>query len=92
MRVQDYFFLSAHKYAFDLVMELNGQWRDRQTIQGRTENNSGGHQLYLSPGIRLTAGQYLSLGFSFGIPIVEHFNGDQDELDYRAVGTLSFYY
>ena len=89
---EDYFFLSAHRYAVDLVMELNGQWRERQTLAGRTENNSGGHQLYLSPGVRLTAGQHWSTGFSFGIPLVEHFNGRQDELDYRAVGTLSFYY
>jgi hypothetical protein len=88
----DYFFLSPGQYALDLVMELNGQWRDHQSVHGERVDNSGGHQLYVSPGVRLTAGQHVNLGLSFGVPIVEHFNGNQDELDYRAVGTLSFYY
>ncbi|HLF97586.1 MAG TPA: transporter [Methylococcaceae bacterium] len=88
----DYFFLSPGQYAVDLVMELNGQWRDRQSVSGEDVENSGAHQLYVSPGVRLTAGQHVNLGLSFGVPIVEHFNGHQDQLDYRAVGTLSFYY
>lgn len=88
----DYFFLTPGRYAVDLVMELNGQWRDQQSVNGEEVENSGAHQLYVSPGVRLTAGQHVNLGLSFGVPIVEHFNGHQDQLDYRAVGTLSFYY
>lgn len=88
----DYFFLPQGSYALDLVMELNGQWRDLQSVRGQSVANSGGHQLYLSPGVRLTAGQHWNMGVSFGVPVVEHFNSHQDELDYRAVGTLSFYY
>jgi hypothetical protein len=83
----EYFFLTPGRYAVDLVMELNGQWRDQQSVHGEKVENSGAHQLYVSPG-----GQHVNLGLSFGVPVVEHFNGHQDQLDYRAVGTLSFYY
>lgn len=89
---RDWFFLPRGNRALDLILELNGQWRERQTLDGRTERNAGAHQLYLSPGLRLTAGRHWNLGLSFGIPLVEHFNGDQDELDFRLVGTVSFYY
>lgn len=89
---QDWFFLPKGNRALDLILELNGQWRERQTIDGRTERNSGSHQIYLSPGLRLTAGRHWNAGLSLGIPLLDHFNGDQDELDYRLVGTVSFYY
>lgn len=59
-------------------MELNGQC-DRQAVAGRTGHDSGSHQWYL--GLRLTAGQHWSAGFAFGNPLVEHFDGHQDELD-----------
>lgn len=74
----------------DLVLELNGQWREKQTVDDERERNSGAHQLYLSPGIRIGSASNVSLSLSFGLPLVENFNGDQDELDYRIQGTLSY--
>ena len=38
------------KFGLDLVMEINGEWRDYEEIAGVIDHNSGGNILYLSPG------------------------------------------
>jgi hypothetical protein len=38
--------------AFDLVLELNGQWHAKEVQAGVTDPNSGGTTLYLAPGLR----------------------------------------
>ncbi len=37
----------------DVVIELNGDYRDQDDIAGTSEENSGGNILYLSPGARI---------------------------------------
>ena len=73
----------------DLVVELNGDSRQRVNIGGNTEENTGGHTLYLSPGIRVGLGHSVSLYTSVGIPIVNELNGLQSEPDYRVIGGVS---
>jgi hypothetical protein len=74
----------------DLVVELNGDSRQRVNIGGESEEHSGGHSLYLSPGIRVGLGHSVSLFTSVGIPIVNDLNGLQSEPDYRVIGGVSF--
>ncbi len=83
-------FTTQDGLAMDATFEVNGQWRDKLEINGNRDRNSGGHQLYLSPGFRLMNGQAMSVGFSFGIPVISDFNGVQDNLDYRVLGTFNF--
>ena len=73
----------------DLVVELNGDSRQRVNIAGNSEENTGGHTLYLSPGIRVGLGHSVSLYTSVGIPIVNELNGLQSEPDYRVIGGVS---
>jgi hypothetical protein len=40
-------------YTLDLVLELNGEWHDKQRIAGIPDPNSGGTTVYLSPGVRV---------------------------------------
>lgn len=75
--------------AVDLVLELNGEWLDKQDIAGREERNSGGHWLYLSPGIALR-GQSWSIAASVGVPIIDDANGDQDGRDYRVTTIIQY--
>lgn len=68
--------------ALDLVIELNGEWHDKETVAGAREKNSGGNVVYLAPGARVTLGDWS--GFvSFGVPVVNGMNGIQAEPDYR---------
>jgi hypothetical protein len=79
----------ATNFAVDTILELNGEWRDQEQTDGRKDNNSGGNILYLSPGLRFTSGKHVSLGASFGIPIVQDTNGDQVEPDYRIISSIN---
>lgn len=73
----------------DVVMELNGEWRDRETRGSEVVGNSGGSHLYLSPGVRY-GGTGWSVSLSYGLPLAERLNGDQSEPDHRFVANLNF--
>jgi hypothetical protein len=74
--------------ALDLVLELNGEWHDKQTEAGVKDPNSGGNVIYLSPGLRLSMDKWS--GFvSVGIPVVKDLNGLQSEPDVRVTTGIS---
>lgn len=75
--------------ALDLVLELNGEWHHKQETGGERDENSGGHTLYLSPGLRLSQDAWSGFA-SIGIPIVNDQNGIQAEPDWRLVTGVSF--
>ena len=80
--------LSPQGPALDLVLELNGEWHDRETVAGEPEKNSGGNVVYLSPGVRLSFDRWSSF-ISFGVPVVNNLNGLQAEPDYRITTGLA---
>lgn len=70
--------------AIDLVLELNGEWHDKQEISGEIDDNSGGHVLYIAPGVRFSQGDWS--GFvSVGLPVVRDMNGEQSEPALRVM-------
>ena len=79
--------------AIDGILELNGQHQQREKQSGAQVGNSGGNSLYLSPGLRFVSGSNRwnnwNVGTSFGYPIVDASNGDQDDLGYRILGTVN---
>jgi hypothetical protein len=74
--------------ALDLVLELNGEWHDRQKIAGVTDPNSGGTVVFLSPGLRLSYEQWSGFA-SFGVPVISELNGLQAEPDWRLLTGIS---
>jgi hypothetical protein len=73
--------------ALDLVLELNGEWHDRQ--RGEEGFHSGGNTIYLSPGLRLSVDKWS--GFvSVGVPIVNDLNGIQPEAEWRLLTGVAF--
>lgn len=74
--------------AVDLVLELNGEWHAKQEGGGEKDDNSGGHVLYLAPGLRISQGA--ASGFvSVALPITNDLNGTQAEPDWRLVAGVS---
>lgn len=73
--------------SLDLVLEVNGEWHDKQEVDGDEDDNSGGTTVYLSPGLRLAAGEWSGF-LSVGLPIVNDLNGIQAEPDYRLTAGL----
>jgi Putative MetA-pathway of phenol degradation len=86
---------AAPVFALDLALELNGEWHDKQEIAGVRDPNSGGHVVYISPGIRASLSNisgYVSgiSGFaSVGIPIVNEMNGLQAKPDFRVIAGIA---
>jgi hypothetical protein len=75
--------------AFDLVLELNGEWHGKQVTSSVTDQNSGGTVIYLSPGLRLSYDKWSSY-LSVGIPVVNEPYGIQPDPSWRIITGMSF--
>ena len=62
------------------ILEFNSEWRDYKETNGLKDRNSGGNISYISPGIRILAGNNVSIG----TPAIQNTNGDQVEPDYAV--------
>ncbi len=68
------------------LLELNGQWSDRDRDAGRRVTDSGGRVLFLAPGLQFVSKRWI-LEASFQVPVAENLHGAQVERDF--VGVLS---
>ena len=66
------------------LVELNGSWMGGAREDGRSVPDSGGHLLFLSPGVQLVATRWL-LEASVQVPIAQDLRGAQPEADVVAV-------
>ena len=66
------------------LVELNGAWMDRAHEHDQRVEGSGGHILFVSPGLQLAAVRWI-VEFSLQIPILQNLHGDQLEADFVAV-------
>lgn len=80
---------SSNNAAFTLVLELNGEMREKQRAGGENDPNSGGNTIYISPGIRYAGGHNWNTALSIGAPIVTDYNGYQTPPEYRIIHRLS---
>ena len=62
-------------------------WR----IRDRIDANSGGHALYLSPGVSVAGDRWI-FSTSLGVPVIDDPNGNQDERDFRFLIKLFWKY
>lgn len=76
----------------DVAVELNGDYRVHAKLNGAEDEHTGGHTLYLSPGIRIGLAHRWSLFTSIGIPVLNDLNGQQSKPDYRIIGGFSVSY
>jgi len=77
-----------HHIDWDLILEANGEWRQKETVAGETNHDSGGGLVYLSPGLRATPGGGWNLTLSAGLPVVKSLHGIQSEPDWRIIGSV----
>jgi hypothetical protein len=75
---------------WDVMLELNGEYRQKNEIDGEKEDNSGGDVIFLSPGIRVSSSDKWSLFLAVGKSIYDDFNGTQTDVDYRLIGGFGF--
>jgi hypothetical protein len=65
------------------LLEAVGEWRERAEIDGATDQNTGGSQLFVAPGVRATWNESWSSYASLSLPVVEDLNGEQADTDLR---------
>jgi hypothetical protein len=66
----------------NLFLELNGIYAQKDRSDGEKVSDSGGHPLFLSPGIQWVPLKTALFEASVQIPLFENLNGDQLETDY----------
>lgn len=80
-----------HSYLqWDLIVELNGEWREKEDIDGATNDDSGGLVVFASPGVRVSSNNGLSAALALGVPVIEDLNGLQSKPQYRLIANASF--
>jgi len=68
------------------LIELNGSWTSVTRVEGRTRGDTGGHVLFVSPGLQFITSRFV-VEASLQLPIVQDLRGPQLETD--LVGVLS---
>jgi len=74
-----------------LMLELNWEHADRDSLNGRSLANTGGWKLFASPVVWWTYRQVAVRG-GVQIPLGKDPNGDQPDPDYRAAFELVYHY
>ena len=80
---------SSNNAAWTLVLELNGEQREKLRAGAMNDPNSGGHTLYIASGIRYAGGGNWNTALSVGALIVRDYNGYQTPPEYRIIHRIS---
>ena len=73
-----------------LLLELNGRWQGRAEASGQPVFDSGGHSIYLSPGVQFLWRPNLILEGGVQVPVRRAFNGSQLEPNYSVLLGLRY--
>jgi hypothetical protein len=79
--------LSPPGYIFDLMVEFDGTYVEKNKIDGTIDPNSGGNTIFITPSIWLSSKRWL-FQWGIGFPIVRNLNGKQDKIRYLTAYTL----
>jgi hypothetical protein len=80
---------SSHAHvSLDALLEINGEWHDRQRTAGIADPNSGGNTVFISPGLRLTVENW-SGHVLVGLPVLNDYNGVQATPSWRVLAGVS---
>jgi hypothetical protein len=72
---------------WNVVLEANGQWEQQAKSHASRLDNTGGHLLFLSPGVQV-ATKHVVAEASIQLPALQHLNGNQVEPDFTLVGSV----
>lgn len=75
--------------ALTLIVELNGEWFDYQHNKGARDPDTGGHMIYISPGLRYGAGQNWNVAVSVMAPVLTSMNGIQVDPGPRVINRIN---
>ena len=73
-----------HEWDYVFMLELNTEVTQHTTISSIVQPNTGGVQLFLSPGTMITKRNF-AIKAGIQIPVYQHLYGNQPKTDYRAI-------
>ncbi len=72
---------------WNVVLEANGQWQQQAKDHGSRIDNTGGHLLFLSPGLQVATTRFI-IETSVQLPVLHNLHGNQVEPDFTLVGSI----
>lgn len=81
---------SAVRPAVFLSLGINGEARGREKEDGVALANSGGHTVYLSPGVQAAAGRHWVVELAYQQAIYHNLYGTQIGEDFRTTGGVTY--
>ncbi len=75
--------------SFDLQLEVNGEVKSKAELEGKKQKNSGGHLLFLSPGLHFKFYKGMHMGLCVPLTVYRDLNGEQLSEDFRVIGKLA---
>ena len=79
---------AVHKIV-DLQLELNGFVKGKSVLDGETVESSGGHSIYVTPGIHIKFTKGIHFGICAPIAVYHDLNGTQLAEDFRIVAKMA---
>lgn len=73
--------LSPRGWIFDLMVEFDGTYSEKNKIRGTTDPNSGGNVIFVIPSIWLSSKRWI-LQWGIGFPLLQNLNGHQTKAKY----------
>jgi hypothetical protein len=72
------------KVTWRFMLELTSEWHQHMHIDGAVDENTGGVQVFVAPGVRLRWLSGLTWFASVGLPVVQNLDGEQAETRFRV--------
>lgn len=82
--------ISPSRQQLFLALGINGEIRGKEKEDGVELSNSGGHTVYLSPGIQVVMAPHWVVELSYNHPIYHSLNGIQLGEDYKISGGVTY--
>lgn len=80
--------LSPQGWVFDLMLEFDGTYAEKNKIRGKTDRDSGGNIIFATPSIWLSSKRWI-IQWGIGFPILQNLKGHQDKVKYFIDYTLA---
>ncbi|WP_454785965.1 transporter [Legionella sp. WA2024007413] len=78
------------KLHVDGIIELTGEYAEKDNIAGLSDPNSGGNSIFLLPGLRVNMNTNFSCYFGVNVPLVQNYYGTQVKSAYGLTGGIDF--
>lgn len=77
------------KLIFALQVEVDGEYTEKDRINGVTDPNSGGNVVFVTPSLWVSS-KKLIFQFGVGFPVIQNLNGNQNKMNYLLAANLGW--